>query len=152
MIFAGIYIAVIVALVVAVFFGIKSGKLQHLFREHPRIPKTLLLGYIVFAGCFVFPISSEPFPLDFQKVYLLVASYGVIALAFAGIFDSGRERLVYIVTFLLTIGGMGCRYLLEYGEVSNTYNFTLLNILIYLAIVPTGTALAYHGIVGKLRR
>lgn len=152
MILAAIYIAVIVSLAVTVFLGTKSGKPQRLFKAHPQVPKTLTLGYIVFAGCFVFPISSEPFPLDFQRVYLLVASYGVIASAFAGIFGPGREHLVYIVTFLLTIVGMGCRYLLEYGEVSNTYNFTLLNIVSYLAIVPTVTVIAYHWIMGRLRR
>lgn len=125
MIPVAIYIAVIVSLVVTAFFGIKNGKLQRLFKAHPQAPKTLTLGYIVFAGCFVFPISSEPFPLDFQRVYLLVASYGALASAFAGIFGPGRERLIYIATFLLTIVDMGCRYLLEYGEVSNTYNKNL---------------------------
>ena len=125
MILVAIYIAVIVSLVVTAFFGIKNGKLQRLSKAHPQAPKPLTLGYIVFAGCFVFPISSEPFPLDFQRVYLLVASYGALASAFAGIFGPGRERLIYIATFLLTIVGMGCRYLLEYGEVSNTYNKNL---------------------------
>ena len=110
------------------------------------------MGYIICAGCFVFPIRSEPFPLDFSGVYLLVSSYGVIALASAGIFGPGRGRKVYITTFLLTAIGMGCRYLLEFGEVSNTYNFTLFNIVSYLALIPAGTAAAYCWIVRKMRR
>ncbi len=88
MLFAAIYIAVIVILVAIAYWRAKSGKFQHFFKVHPQIPKILILGYIVFAGCFVFPIRSDPFPLDFQGVYLLVASYGVIALALAGIWGS----------------------------------------------------------------
>ena len=110
------------------------------------------MGYIIFAGCFVFPIRSEPFPLDFSGVYLLASSYGVIALASAGIFGPGRGKKVYITTFLLTAIGMGCRYLLEFGEVSNTYNFTFFNIVSYLALIPAGTAAAYHWIVRRMRR
>lgn len=152
MMFAVIYIAVIVISVAIAYWGAKSGKLQHFFKAHPQIPKVLTLGYIVFSGCFVFPIRSEPFPLDIQGVYLLVASYGVIALALAGIFGPNRGRKVYIVTFLLTAVGMGCRYLLEFGEVSNTYNFTLFNIISYLAIIPIGTMIAYDWIVRRLKR
>lgn len=152
MVFAATYIAVIVILAVITHRAAKSGKPQHFFEVHPRVPKILILGYIVFAGCFTFPIRSEPFPLDFQKLYLLVASYGVIALAFAGIWGPDKGRNVYIVTFLLTMAGMGCRYLLEFGEVSNTYNFTLFNIISYLIIIPIGTTIAYLWFVGKLKQ
>lgn len=98
----------------AVYFGVKSGRLQHFFEKYSQLPGILLMGYIIFAGCFVFPIRSEPFPLDFSGVYLLASSYGVIALASAGIFGPGRGKKVYITTFLLTAIGMGCRYLLEF--------------------------------------
>lgn len=152
MMFAAIYIAVIVILVVVAYWGAKSGKIQLFFKAHPQIPKILILGYIVFAGCFVFPIRSEPFPLDFQGVYMLVVSYGVIALTLAGIWGPDKGRMVYIVTFLLTVVGMVCRYLLEFGEVSNTYNFTLFNIISYLAIIPIGTTIAYHWIVRRLKQ
>ena len=150
--FAAIYIAVIISFTAIIFLGARSGKLQQFFKVHPRIPKILVLGYIVFAGCFVFPIRSEPFPLDFQGVYLLAASYGVIALAFAGIWGPDRERMVYIVTFVLTVIGMACRYLLEFGEVSNTYNFTLFNIVSYLVIIPIGTTFAYRLMADGLKR
>lgn len=156
MAFAAVYIITILVVTAlfaaAVYFGVKSGRLQYFFEKHSQLPGILLMGYIIFAGCFVFPIRSEPFPLDFSGVYLLVSSYGVIALASAGIFGPGRGRKVYITTFLLTAIGMGCRYLLEFGEVSNTYNFTLFNIVSYLALIPAGTASAYCWIVRKMRR
>ena len=156
MAFAAVYIITILVVTAlfaaAVYFGVKSGRLQYFFEKHSQLPGILLMGYIIFAGGFVFPIRSEPFPLDFSGVYLLVSSYGVIALASAGIFGPGRGRKVYITTFLLTAIGMGCRYLLEFGEVSNTYNFTLFNIVSYLALIPAGTAAAYCWIVRKMRR
>ena len=85
-------------------------------------------------------------------MYLLAASYGVIALAFAGIWGPDRERMVYIVTFILTVIGMLCRYLLEFGEVSNTYNFTLFNIVSYLVIIPIGTTIFYRFTGRRLER
>ena len=39
---------------------------------------------------------------------------------------------------------MVCRYVLEYGEDSNTYNFTVLNVISYIAIIPTIVVVAYH--------
>ena len=83
---------------------------------------------------------------------MLAASYGVIALAFAGIWGPDRERKVYIVTFILTVIGMLCRYLLEFGEVSNTYNFTLFNIVSYLVIIPIGTTIFYRFMGRRLER
>ena len=60
--------------------------------------------------------------------------------------------MVYIAMFVLTVTGMICRYLLEFGEVSNTYNFTLFNIVSYLVIIPIGTTFAYRLMAGGLKR
>ena len=75
MIFIVIYLAVIIIVTVSAYWGAKSGKLPRFFKKYPQIPKILTFGYIIFAGCFVFPIRSNPFPLDFQKLYLLVLYY-----------------------------------------------------------------------------
>lgn len=122
-------------------------RLKEYLQAHPKAFQLFILGYIVFAGCFVFPLWSERFPLHLVKVYLVVASYGIIALALAGIWGSKKEKPVYFFTVGLTIIGMLCRYLLEFGEHSNTYNFTLLNIVLYILIVPVFTVIAYHVIV-----
>lgn len=113
-------------------------------RKHPAFAKVIFGAYIVFAGCFVFPISSEPFSLDFMKVYLIVASYGMIGLGFAVLYGVAKEKLVYLIIFSLTILGMIFRYILEYGEVSNTHNFTMLNVVSYIAIIPIFTVATYH--------
>ncbi|HJC89093.1 MAG TPA: hypothetical protein H9926_13900 [Candidatus Eisenbergiella intestinigallinarum] len=108
---------------------------------------------MVFAvSCFLFPIGSRPFPVDFEKVYLLVINYGSIAWALAEAFGLERRHRVYMALFCFTVIGMGCRYLLEYGEVSNAYNFTLINIASYSVLIPAGTAAAYHWIAGRLKK
>ena len=119
-------------------------------QKHPVLVKTVVLGYIVFAGCFVFPISSKKFPLDFMGVYLTVASYGIIALSLAGVYGPNKGPAVYLRTLVFTVLGLLCRYFLEYGEVSNTYNFTVGNVILYLVFIPLGTFLAYYFIVRKL--
>lgn len=112
-------------------------------QKHKKGLKILLLAYIVFAGCFTFPIRSEKFPLDFMKLYLLIASYGIIGTSLAGLYGANKGKFVYIATLIFTIIGLGLRYLLEFGEVSNTYNFTLFNIASYLVIIPIGVLITY---------
>ena len=119
-------------------------------KQGGQINKKFLLFYIAFAGCFTFPIRSQPYPLDFTKAYLLICSYGIIGLGFAGLYGEAKERTVYPLTLLMTILGMVCRYVLEYGEASNVYNFTMLNILSYIILIPAFTVGAYHYIVKYL--
>ena len=42
---------------------------------------------------------------------------------------------IFVINLGITILGMVARYFLEYGEVSNTYNFTLKNIVIHMIIM-----------------
>ena len=131
--------------------GKQGGPIHKTFSYAPSCHgKGLLLFYIAFAGCFTFPIRSQPYPLDFTKAYLLICSYGIIGLGFAGLYGEAKERTVYPLTLLMTILGMVCRYVLEYGEASNVYNFTMLNILSYIILIPAFTVGAYHYIVKYL--
>ena len=118
--------------------------------KHSRIAKYIVLGYIVFAGCFVFPFGNEMFPLDFSKAYLIIASYGIIALGFAGAFGEHKVKFVYTSSLILTIVGLCLRFLLEYGEVSNTMNFTSLNVVSYLMIIPFFVTGAYYILIQYL--
>lgn len=152
MVFVAIYIVVFVFLIVVIYRGARSGRIQKFLKAHPQVPKALTIGYIIFVGCFEFPISNAPFPPDFQGLYVVLTSYGMIALAFAVSWGADRWRLVYLLMLLFTAVGMGCRYLLEFGEVSNTYNFTLINVISYLVIIPLGTTIAYQWIVRMLKR
>lgn len=119
-------------------------------RGRPAVVKAVLFVYVAVAGCFTFPIRSDLFPLDSAKLYLLLASYGIIGLGFAAVYGPEKEKIIYPITLMLTILGILCRYLLEYGEVSNYYNFTLFNLASYIVVMPVYTVLAYHYIVKYL--
>lgn len=125
-------------------------RFKRYLQSHPAAVKLLIFGYIVFAGCFVFPFGSERFPFDFMKAYLVIASYGIIGSGLAEVYGAKREKVIYPITLGLTAIGMLCRYLLEFGEVSNTWNFTLLNIALYILVVPVFTVVVYHFIVSYL--
>ena len=138
-------IVIIIIFIMCFFIGHKVAKNSGKdLKKHPTWTKYFLLGYIVFAGCFTFPLWSEEFPLDFMKVYLIITGYGIIALGLSGIYGAKKEKIVYLQTFILTVVGLLCRYFLEFGEHSNTYNFTLLNVVLYILIIPIFTVITYH--------
>ena len=114
------------------------------FRTHPKIVRYFFLAYIVWMGCFAFPIRSERFPLDWSKLFLLISAYGIAALAFCGIYGQKQEKAIYLRVLPLTALGMLGRYLMEFGEHSNSYNFTPLNIISFLVIIPSVTTLSYR--------
>ena len=60
------------------------------------------------------------------------------------IFSKWYEILLRIFNVFLVLSGLICRYLFEFGEKSNTYNFTMLNVcfqVIVLAFISTLTCL-----------
>lgn len=117
---------------------------MNFIQKHKKAIKYLLFAYIVFVGCFTFPIKSEgEFYIDLMKLYVLIASYGIIGTSLAGIYGAKKGKTVFIITLMFTMVGLLCRYLLEFGEVSNTYNFTLLNIVSYIVIIPVAVLITY---------
>lgn len=148
-----LFFILIAVLTVAICFWAgrrTAGHADNFLQRHPAVVKTVLFIYVAFAGCFTFPIRSDLFPLDSAKLYLLIASYGIIGLGFAAVYGPKKEKVIYPFTLILTFLGILCRYLLEYGEISNYYNFTLFNIASYLVVIPIYTVLAYHYIVKYL--
>lgn len=121
-------------------------KLRLNLQKQKGLALAVLLGYITFNGCFVFPFSNERFPFDFSKAILVISCYGIIGMCFTGLLKKGRSFIVFISTLFFTIIGLICRYFLEYGEVSNTMNFIPINIALYLTIVPFYCTLAYWAI------
>ena len=119
-------------------------KISKALKEQSKLSKFLFLSYIVFAGCFVFPFSNALFPFGLTQAYLVISSYGITGLGLAMILGRKQYHFVYLATFFLTALGMVFRYFLEYGEFSNTLNFTTFNIVSYLALVPLLVLGAYH--------
>lgn len=80
------------------------------------------LIYIVFNSCCLFPLNIRTKTIDNS----------------------------FLLTLFFTAIGMGLRYILEFGEVSNTVNFTDINILVFLIAIPLFVMLAYL-IIPKLK-
>ena len=121
-------------------------KLREGLQKHKRLAWTVLLGYIIFNGCFVFPFSNELFPFNYTKGYLLIFGYGIIGMFFSWLLKKGRSFFVLIFTLVFTVLGLICRYFIEFGEYSNTINFIPINIILFLIIVPLYCALVYWSI------
>lgn len=96
----------------------------------------LLVGFLIFLGCFAFPLGNLTAPegsLAFWSVLSPVLGYlgaGVLARMFLGPRCLGK---VLGLTLAATAAGFLCRLALEYGEVTIAYAFSLPNCAFHLA-------------------
>lgn len=114
--------------------------LSRFLREHPVLTRALVLGYTALLCCFIFPLGSSSL---LHRVIL----FGLMVLCLAEAYGPGREKGVFLRTLAAAAAGLLGRYLLEYGEAANSRNFTVENILWFLAAVPLCMTLAYHILV-----
>lgn len=109
--------------------------MSRLLRSHPLLTRTLVLGYTAFICCFAFPLGG-------RSLYAVVF-WGMVALCLAEAYGPGREKGVFL-RLPAAAAGLPGRYLLEYGEVSSSRNFTAEKILLFLTVFPPGMTAAYH--------
>ena len=62
---------------------------------------------------------------------MIIVSYGILVTLFASLLGRNKTIHVYSISLLFTTLGMILRYIIEYGEYSNTINFTHINIIMY---------------------
>lgn len=115
-----------------------------LLREHPVLTRALALGFTAFLCCFTFPLGSTASPWELTLIVLL------LSLCLAEAYGPGRAPGVFLRVLSAAMLGLLGRYLLEYGEVSNSRNFTAENVLLFLTVVPLCMTLAYHILVKRL--
>lgn len=123
--------------------GRKASNTERLSKPTVIKLSVLILGTTL--GCFCFPVYNltKGFSNDIRILSIavtLLAYYNIgryLALAFPYKEGSVAKTAVALVGFncLHIFAGMGCRYLLEFGETSNAYNFTVPNIILHLAVV-----------------
>ena len=123
---------------------------QEKLLEHKKLAWGLFLCGPVFFSCFGFPILNvtKSWPPELSLVfwinlYVVVSAYYEIGGELSVLIP--RTLHAVLLVLALTCAGLGCRYLLEFGEVSNTYNFTWPNVLLHLAAVAVLT------LVGRCR-
>ena len=98
----------------------------------------------IFTTCFLFP---EPFinkgNVSLLFNILIIYVYLISCFMLLGMININRIWVVFLFVMASDAIGIGSRYILEYGEVSNEINFTLHSTLGYLLIIPLITTLIY---------
>lgn len=99
--------------------------------------------FLVFIGCFVFPIFNltKKFDTWWSNVLIACVSYYEIGILQGTLYGNKGIRKIIVISFGMTLLGFICRFFLEYGEVSNSYNFTLSNIVLHLFVAISITTL-----------
>ena len=133
-------------IIILALLGTAVGFLAGWAKKNHRIDimKKLIWIFWIFITCCNFPLWNGHFPPQWSEIFTFVSTYGVIAAGLYGVYGEDQGPVIYPRLVLFTILGMLCRYFLELGEVSNTYNFTLIHIIIYLFAVPVFTLLSYE--------
>ena len=122
--------------------------LERFFSHHRRLATTVaFFCFAILGGC-IFPVYNLTRPESnyspWSHFYLaasLAVFWGGTAKA---MFPKAGFLPILALNFAVTLAGMGFRYLLEFGEVSNTYNFTLPNMALHIAAAVSVSTLSWY--------
>lgn len=129
-------------------------KATHSVKKHRKVFVTIaLLFFVVVLGAAAFPIYN----LNKEWSTTLTLSILVSAIGYSGMLCVTeiallpKAKLYHIIPLNLglILLSMGCRYLLEYGEVSNTYNFTVPNMILHVVAVLIISTVFWSNAVSK---
>ena len=114
-------------------------KLKEFVYEHKK--QAIIVGFlfIILLQCCVFPAINRTHNVSYTIALVnFMAAIGICKCTGdleAEFLPDGVWGQVLLLNLVLTLFGMATRYLLEYGEVSNTYNFTFRNILLHIVMM-----------------
>lgn len=114
-------------------------KLREFVHKHKK--QAIMVGFlfIICLQCCVFPAVNRSYNAPYAIVFInFIAAIGICKCSGdleAEFLPNGTWGQVLVLNLVLTLLGMATRYLLEYGEVSNTYNFTFRNILLHIVMM-----------------
>ena len=122
-------------------------KLEHWFRNHRRFASALIILFFLLLTCCSFPVynltKQYSTTLTFTNLFVSVSIYAYLGAFMTRLRPNALLGQVLLILFALILGGMFCRFLLEFGEVSNTYNFTLPNITLHLVVTLTISTISW---------
>ena len=117
------------------------------YQNHRKLSIAITLAFYVLVGACNFPIYNLGREWSPMLTYTIILSgitlYVTLGGAEAALFPSWNIWHILPLNLLLVLLGMGARYLLEFGEVSNTYNFTFPNMLLHIAATVTLSTLSW---------
>lgn len=99
-------------------------------RRRPGLFWALEIIYLIFLGCTSFPLRP-----DVQQAAVLLIGIVIMAVILAALMERSFLKAWGLALLCLAAGVAG-RYALEWGEVSNTVNFTPVNLAVFLVGVP----------------
>lgn len=114
-------------------------KLREFVHKHKK--QAIMVGFlfIICLQCCVFPAVNRTHNVSYTIALVnFMAAIGICKCSGdleAEFLPNGTWGQVLVLNLVLTLLGMAARYLLEYGEVSNTYNFTFRNILLHIVMM-----------------
>ena len=106
-------------------------------QQYKKASLALFIFFAVFFGCSYFPLVNISYPE--HSISPLSFAIGIIAYHEMGrfealIFPKKSFGFVLVANMAHIFLGMGARMMIEIGEVSNEYNFTIQNIALHLVI------------------
>ena len=109
--------------------------------NNKKLAITSTFLFTVFITCCMFPFLNltKEIPIRMEVINWIVIvvsimSYHSIGQAEVKLLANRSTLLIISCNLIATIVGMVCRFILEFGEVSNTYNFTIPNIVLQIIV------------------
>ena len=123
-------------------------KLESFFSHHRRIAVAVVfLSFAILGGC-IFPVHNLTRPesnyTPWHHLYLAASVFIFWGSMAKAMFPKAGILPILALNLSVTLTGMLFRYLLEWGEVSNTYNFTLPNITLHIAFAVIVSTLSWY--------
>lgn len=107
--------------------------------KHKKAVCILGLIFVIFLECCVFPVGSithtKWFTIGIINFITAVGICKCIGEMESALFPKATWFKISLLNIGIIIMGMVARYFLEYGEISNTYNFTPKKIVIHMIIM-----------------
>ena len=120
----------------------KQNGFYNLLQSHRKTAITLFWIIGIFFGCFCFPfinitkvLGNAEKQISIINLFTCLVAYAEVGLLSGYLFDKKKIGIILLINVAHISAGMICRYFLEFGEVSNTYNFTLPNIAIHIVAI-----------------
>ncbi len=114
--------------------GNKS-KTMEIIERHKKAWSVFFYGAIVFFSCCLFPLIKYAGGDSIEWINLIMFFAVFISLGdflrYLNLYQ-GKLSLNLLSILVAMVGGLLCRYFIEYGEVSNMYNFTVVNVAAFV--------------------
>ena len=130
-------------------------KWKNLTNKQRKFLYVIVFGFMILFSCTTFPIYNFTHkiskPLTVINFIIPIAAFWEMGLIEAGLFPEGSAFKIMSLNFGLILIGMVCRYLLEFGEVSNTYNFNMINSIVHIFATVLLSTLSWYYSNKKLK-